>query len=330
MLNIMLDSFTEWFAMVQAWLFETLVQPVLFQAGLGDITEQAFEGTEWFMVGVIELLVLFTLLRPLEAWFPVQTIPDSRPRWNDFTYTAVHRLGLFSLLIFFLLDPLMDQLAALLHLQDVRPFNLESLWPEMPPLASFFIYLVVFDFFDYWYHRMQHHFNWWWSLHSLHHSQQYMNLWSDNRNHLLDDLLRDIYMGLIALGLGVAPSQYVMLVSLSRCLQSLQHANLRLHFGRVGEWLLVSPRYHRLHHGIGAGHESNGPGTLGGCNFAVLFSIWDILFRTIDTSTAFVATGVRDQLPPPQGQGREYGNGFWAQQWLGLRRLSAVLRRKEG
>ena len=31
-------------------------------------------------------------------------------------------------------------------------------------------------------------------------------------------------------------------------------------------------------------------------------------------------TGVRDQLP--QEGGRDYGRGFWMQQWLGLMRLA--------
>lgn len=321
---------SEWFAMVQAWLFENIVLPIVFQFGLGEFTESAFEGTEWFLVGLIELTLLFLILRPLEAWRPVQVLADPYARWNDFIYTVLHRLGLFSLAIFFALDPLLDHLLAQWHLRGLQTFNLESLWPNMGPLTSFFIYLVVLDFFDYWYHRAEHHFNWWWALHSLHHSQRDMNLWSDNRNHLLDDLLRDVYMGVIAILLGVAPSQYVLLVSLSRALQSLQHANVRLHFGKWGERLLVSPRYHRTHHAIGFGHESQGAGSLGGCNFAVLFPIWDILFKSADFRPDYAATGVRDQLPTPEAgrpEGVDYGRGFWAQQWLGLVRLARALRR---
>jgi sterol desaturase/sphingolipid hydroxylase (fatty acid hydroxylase superfamily) len=30
-------------------------------------------------------------------------------------------------------------------------------------LVSFIIYLVVFDFANYWLHRAQHRFNWWWA-----------------------------------------------------------------------------------------------------------------------------------------------------------------------
>ena len=322
MIQFLADSF----GTAQGWLFETLIQPLVFHLGFGEFVEEAFEGTEWLLTGLCELVLLFLVLRPMEALIPVRKIADPRARWNDFLYTVLHRVGLFSVLIFFTLDPLLDSLAAMLRFESFHPFNLESLVPGLGPMASFLLYFVVLDFFDYWYHRASHQFNWWWGLHSLHHSQQDMNLWSDNRNHLLDDLLRDVYMGVIALGIGVEPSQYVLLVSVSRILQSLQHANVRLHFGRIGERLLVSPRYHRMHHAIGVGHESKGQGTLGGCNFAVLLPVWDILFGTANFTLEFVATGVRDQLPQTAADGavvagRHYGRGFWAQQWLGLKRM---------
>jgi sterol desaturase/sphingolipid hydroxylase (fatty acid hydroxylase superfamily) len=313
----------DYFAAVQAWLFETIVQPLLFWSGLGEFTENAFEGTEWFLIGVCELLLLWLMLRPLEALIPVHAFNDRRARWNDFIYTVVHRLGAFTLVIFFLLDPLIDQFTAFLHLHGIHQLDLDKIWPGVTdlPLVSFFLYLLVLDFFDYWYHRAQHNIGWWWGLHSLHHSQQNMNLWSDDRNHLLDDLLRDLFMAVIALCIGVQPGQYVLLVALSRILQSVQHANIRLHFGSIGERLLVSPRFHRLHHAIGVGHESRGRDSLGGHNFAVLFPIWDVLFGTARFGGGFALTGIRDQMPPPQGKGRDYGHGFWRQQWRGLRRM---------
>lgn len=322
----MMQLFSDWFGAAQGWLFETVIQPLVFQLGFGEYVEEAFEGTEWLLIGVLELTLLFLVLRPMEALIPVHKFNDPRARWNDFIYTVLHRIGLFSVLIFFTLDPLLDSLAGLLRFESFQPFNLETLWPGISPLGAFFVYFVVLDFFDYWYHRASHHFNWWWALHGLHHSQQNMNLWSDNRNHLLDDFLRDIYMGVIALAIGVEPSQYVLLVSVSRILQSLQHANVRIHFGWLGERLLVSPRYHRMHHAIGVGHESKGAGTLGGCNFAVLLPIWDILFRTANFTPEFVTTGIRDQLPTTAADGsvkpgREYGKGFWSQHWLALKRM---------
>jgi sterol desaturase/sphingolipid hydroxylase (fatty acid hydroxylase superfamily) len=328
----MIQYFVELFGSAQGWLFESLVQPFIFVSGLGEFTEEAFEGTEWFLTGMCELAALYIILRPLEALMPVHAFGDRRARWNDFVYTLVHRLGLFSIAVFFTLDPVMDHFAGLLRLEGVHPFNLESLLPGMSPIASFLLYLVVLDFFDYWYHRAEHQVNWWWGLHSLHHSQQDMNLWSDNRNHLLDDLLRDIYRALVALAIGVPPGQFVLLVSVSRALQSLQHANVRIHFGRFGERLLVSPRFHRMHHAIGLGHEARGKGTLRGCNFGVLLPAWDLLFRTANFEPRFETTGVRDQLPRSDASGatvpgRDYGRGFWRQQWLGLKRMVEFARR---
>ncbi|MRW87944.1 fatty acid hydroxylase [Pseudoduganella sp. FT26W] len=310
----MTETLSDWLGVAQGWLFETVIQPLVFQLGFGAFVEDAFEGTEWLLIGMLELALLFLVLRPLESLIPAQPITDPRARWNDFLYTVLHRIGVFSLLIFFTLDPLLDSIAGWLRFDGFHPFNLEALWPGIGPLGAFAVYFVALDFCDYWYHRASHKFNWWWALHGLHHSQQNMNLWSDDRNHILDDLLRDVYMGVIALGIGVEPAQYVLLVSVSRILQSLQHANVRIHFGWLGERLLVSPRYHRMHHAIGAGQ--------GGCNFAVLLPVWDILFRTADFTPRFVATGIRDQL-----SGREYGRGFWSQQWLGLKRMIEYARK---
>jgi sterol desaturase/sphingolipid hydroxylase (fatty acid hydroxylase superfamily) len=328
----MIQHFIDLFAQVQGWLFQTMVEPFMYVAGLGEFAEDAFDGVEWFLTGVCELAALYLLLRPLESLIPAQKLGNRYARLNDFIYTVIHRLGLFSVAVFFTLDPLLDRVAGWLRLDGVHPFNLESLIPGMSPTVSFLLYLVVLDFFEYWFHRAQHQFSWWWGLHSLHHSQRDMNLWSDNRNHLLDDLLHDIYMAVIALAIGVAPAQFVLLVSVSRSLQSLQHANVRIHFGWL-EPLLVSPRFHRQHHAIGIGHESHGQGSLGGCNFGVLLPVWDLLFRTARFSREFPAVGVRDQLPRVDANGvtvpgRDYGRGFWRQQWLGLVRMVQFARGK--
>ena len=181
----------------------------------------------------------------------------------------------------------------------------------------------MFDFFSYWYHRAQHQFHWWWKLHALHHAQRQMTMWSDNRNHLLDDVLHDVFFVFLAVLIGVAPGQFVALVALMQLSENLQHANLRVWFGRFGDRIWVSPRFHRMHHAIGIGHESqppaaNGaPAVLGGCNFGVLLPCWDMLFGTADFTLAYPATGVRDQVE----QGRDYGQGFWSQQWRGVLRL---------
>ena len=193
------------------------------------------------------------------------------------------------------------------------------------------LYLLVFDFVDYGIHRGQHRFEWWWRLHALHHSQRQMTMWSDNRNHLLDDLLRDAIIVFVAQCIGVAPGQFVAIVALTQLSENLHHANLRLWFGQVGERLWVSPRFHRMHHAMGLGPEAApGQGTdqhlhaavPGGHNFGVLLPWWDMLFGTANFEHRYEPTGVRDQVEADaDGRVRDYGRGFWAQQWRGLLRL---------
>ena len=144
-----------------------------------------------------------------------------------------------------------------------------------------------------------------------------MTIWSDDRNHLLDDMLRDVLVVFVSQLVGVPPAQFVAIVAITQLAQSFSHANLRMHFGAIGERLLVSPRFHRHHHSIA--YDASTPGPAGGYNFAALFPIWDVLFRSARFGVGYGPTGIHDQQP--ELGGRDYGRGFWAQQWLGLKRM---------
>lgn len=312
----MIDSVVGLFDVVHTWLFENLVQPAMYVSGLMLYQEDAYTATEWVLLGALQMTLLYLVLRPLESLFPAERWADRRGLGVDVIYTLLHRLGGFSLLVFMLLTPVIQTATEELRAFGFTPLNLDAAWPGLTdiPWVSFLLYLVMLDFVDYLLHRLQHRLRWWWALHSLHHSQQKMSFWSDDRNHLLDDLLIDGIKAALALVIGVEPGQFVGLVVASRVLESIQHANVPWSFGLLGR-CVVSPIFHRRHHAIGFGHE----GRARGCNFAVLFPIWDVLFRTADWSTAIEPTGIRDQLPD-QGA-RDYGKGFWRQQWLGCKRL---------
>ncbi len=309
------------FGDLQQSLFEAAVQPLLFNLGLGNLLEDGYRATGWLLVGLVQIAIMLTLFSALERWRPVEAVSDRRAVRVDVLYTLIHRLGLFRVLLFFSVDPLWDALVGRLRLAGLPSFSIDALWPGVTDVAlvSFLLYLLLFDLVDYGLHRAQHSFNWWWQLHAVHHSQRQMTLWSDNRNHLLDDLIHDSVLVLVALLVGIAPTQFVAVVACTQLLESLSHANVRLSFGRWGSRLLVGPQYHRSHHRIGLGHESAGAGSLGGHNYAVLFPLWDLLFGSARFDQRYEPTGIRDQLPAAGG--RDYGRGFWAQQWLGLQRL---------
>ena len=318
-METLVDLIVYTFANLQSQAFAGLILPTLYALGFSAYTEVAFDATELFLIGVFEVLFMAVFFGALEKWRPVEHWQDRKAVRVDVIYTLINRLGFVPLAIFLLLLPLVGALDGWLRMQNIIPPKLEDALPFLhdSPFSSFVFYLVILDFFAYWLHRGQHQINVWWALHSLHHSQRQMTFWSDNRNHLLDVVMTDVAFALVALLIGVPPAQFVTLVVAGRVVESLSHANLRVSFGRIGEYLLVSPRFHRVHHAIGLGHE----GRAQGCNFAVLFPVWDVLFRTANFADVYPGTGVRDQL-----EGRDYGRGFWAQQVLGVKRMVEVLQ----
>ncbi|EFH13518.1 sterol desaturase family protein [Pseudoroseomonas cervicalis] len=300
---------------VNGWIFETLVQPALFSLGLMEWAEDAFEWIDFALFGLLQVVIIYLVCRPLEAWKPVEPRQDRRSIRTDIFYTLLTRLGLLPLVAFILFASVEARLSGMVADSGWIPPTLETMFPILRewPLLALCVYIVVLDFGEYWRHRFQHMFGWWWALHSIHHAQRQMTFWTDDRNHIIDDVLGAIWFGAIALAIGVPPGHFPIVVVVLRVAESLSHANVRLSFGRVGERLFVSPRFHRLHHGeLGSGES--------GKNFAVLLPVWDWIFGTADfRRDVFPRTG-DPALPEAMATG-----GWLRQQWIGLRRMGAAL-----
>lgn len=311
----MFDALQDAWYGVNGWIFETLVQPVLYTMGMMEWAEDAFEWLDFAMFGVLQVVIVYLVCRPLEAWQPVEPRSDRRSIRTDILYTMLTRLGLLPLIAFAVFASMQARLSGLVAESGWIPPTLETLLPILRdwPLLALAVYIIVLDFGEYWRHRFQHSFGWWWALHSIHHAQRQMTFWTDDRNHIVDDLIGAIWFGGIALLIGVPPGQFPIVVVVLRVAETLSHANVRLSFGRIGERLIVSPRFHRLHHGELAQGES-------GKNFAVLLPVWDWIFGTADfRRDVFPRTGDPD-LPEDLATG-----GWLRQQLLGLRQMGAAL-----
>lgn len=316
------------FGAAQQWLFEAVVQPVVFAVGLGARVEEAFDGTGWLLIGLLQLAVMVTAIAALERWRPVEAVVDRRAVRTDVVFTLIHRLGLVALGLYFVVQPVADAIAHHARMAHLPTLALDDLWPGVTdrPVVSFVLYLLLFDFVDYLYHRAQHAIGPWWALHAVHHSQRQMTMWSDNRVHLVDDGLRALVMAVVALAVGIGPGQFLAVLAAMQLYESYTHANVRVRYGPVLGRILVSPSFHRRHHAMWPdGPARNAEPAVRGApprsaNFGVLFSFWDVLLGTADLRAGTGPTGIDDQVATPGRPAREYGRGFWALQWRALGR----------
>ena len=302
------------FDFLAGWLQEHALLPLLYALGLMQWEDISFGWALFAVYGAAQVALTYAVCVPLERWRPVERWPDARAVTVDILYTLISRVGLLPLVTFVLFFQLQVMLNGFLADHGWVPPTLERFFPFLlgQPALTFCLYVVILDFSDYWRHRLSHRFGWWYSLHALHHAQRQMTFWSDDRNHLLDEVFSFAWFTAVALLIGIPPMQFPLLVLLLRLLESLSHANVRLSFGRLGERLLVSPRFHRAHHGTtAAGRES--------VNYGAILPWWDMLFRTADFSRDYVRTG------DPTAEEAMATGSYAMQQWAGLRRL---LRRR--
>lgn len=310
----MIEWAEQLFGALHQWTFEQWIQPLLFQLGWMSFDELAYEWTHLFLLGTLEIVALWAILRPVEAWWPAERWMDRSATRVDVLYTLLARLGILPIAFFLLLTPTFDWVNGQLRLAGIIPPNVEDLL-GLGMGGTLVIYLIIQDFADYWRHRFQHRFGMWWALHSLHHSQRQMTFWTDEREHLLDQVIAAIWRAAIGLAIGVPPAAFLGVTLLTGAIESFSHANTPISFGWIGDRVLVSPVFHRLHHAMHEGHS----GPAKGCNFAAVLPVWDILFGTADFSKSYHPTGIEDQL-----EGRDYGDSFWRQQWLALRRIAGA------
>lgn len=302
------------FWLAAGWLQGHLVIPMLWRLDMMQWEDIGFGWVLFAIYGVAQVCVTLAICMPLERWRPVERWPSNRAVLVDVGYTLISRIGVLPLVTFVIFYQVQVWLSGWLTDHGYIPPTLEGFFPYLlgKQMLTFFLYVVILDFADYWRHRFSHRVRWWWALHSLHHAQRQMTFWSDDRNHLLDDVISFVWFMMVALLIGIPPMQFPLAVLLLRLIESLSHANARLHFGWLGERLLVSPRFHRAHHGVRAAGKRS-------CNYGAIFPWWDMMFATADFGEDYVATG------DPTGEEALASGSYLAQQWAGLRRLAGSL-----
>ncbi len=308
---------TDPFAWIAGWIHETVLLPLLWHAGLMQWEDTAFMWALFATYGVLQVAINTLICVPAERFMPLVRWKRSETVGMDVVYTLIARIGVFPLITFFGFYWTQTALNGWLAEHGYIPPTLDTLVPALlgMPVLTFFIYAVLLDFADYWRHRFSHTFGWWYGLHALHHAQRQMTFWSDDRNHVLDDVITYVWFIAAGLLIGVPPMQFPLLVLVLRLVESFSHANTRISFGWLGERLLVLPQFHRAHHGLDAAGRNS-------CNYGGVFPWWDMMLGTADFRHDVLETG--DNRAP-----EALASGSWlAQQKAGLALSWRLLTRR--
>ena len=142
----------------------------------------------------------------------------------------------------------------------------------LPVWAQFLAVLVAGDFMEWFVHNALHRVPWLWRFHRVHHSIVVMDWIGNFRFHWGESLLYNSIKHLPMALLGADASVVLLAAVTSTGIGHLNHSNLNISWGPV-RYLLNSPRMHIWHHEKGLRGGA-------GVNFAVVFSLWDWVFRT--------------------------------------------------
>ncbi|MDR3003957.1 MAG: sterol desaturase family protein [Acidovorax sp.] len=301
------------------------VVPVVQALDIAQAAGDPREIAEAVLIAAIQLLLIAGVMRPLESLLPAERWQDRRLTTVDRNFTLLMLLGLFPLFSFLVLMPFAQLLGAGPATSEASGLKALVPWFEDHPYVLFAVYYLVYDCAYYWIHRAQHVLPWWWAMHSMHHSQRQMSCWTNDRSNYLDGMLQSIILACVALAMGVEPSEFALLTLLSELVQNFSHANVALRLGwlgKVGERLLIGPRFHRNHHML---RDAQRP-ERHNCNFGQVLPWWDQIFGTaLYHDEAMRPTGVGDPVVDADN-----GMGVIAMQWYTLQRFWGAVRCRAG
>jgi sterol desaturase/sphingolipid hydroxylase (fatty acid hydroxylase superfamily) len=150
-------------------------------------------------------------------------------------------------------------------------------WYELVEAAPWWIvipaYILLADLGAYWAHRALH-MRWLWPTHAWHHSSQNLYWLSGLRASPVHILILTFpyYVAYMVFPLPESAAVAVAALVVNTIVQHLIHSNIRVPCARALERLLITPRFHFVHHDVDPAK--------GNTNFGLMFSLWDRWFGT--------------------------------------------------
>lgn len=139
----------------------------------------------------------------------------------------------------------------------------------MPFLAQVALVVFVWEFGQYWMHRLMHNWEPFWLTHAPHHHITQLNAMKGAVGNPLELFL--ISLGVVAL-LDVSPAAYLCAFSVTGVVSTFNHANVRSNPPMFYSFFFTSIRHHSYHHSVG--YENTR------CNYGNALILIDRIFGT--------------------------------------------------
>lgn len=173
-------------------------------------------------------------------------------------------------------------------------FDHATTWPVYIQIIAA---LLLAEFLIWFNHLVRHKIQTLWLFHAVHHSQKELNIFTDDRVHIIDLFFGQLLAFIPFFIFHVSSLYAVVIIGIYKPIHNrFIHANLKLNLGWLG-WIFTSPQFHRVHHSTDPAHADK--------NFGVYLSIYDYFFRTACLSrNVYPETGIADYKFPSEDKVR--------------------------
>jgi sterol desaturase/sphingolipid hydroxylase (fatty acid hydroxylase superfamily) len=216
----------------------------------------------YYTIGILVLSVFIFIW--LERKYPyTRGIPLFRDGfWVDLIWYTFIQSYFLKIFIF---DYIILPLDKVWHLSGL---HLVGSWPVAVQVLFF---LVVHDFYIYWFHRAQHTSRWLWRTHEAHHSNKEIDWLAGTRSHALEILINQTIEFAPIILLGANPIVVPIKALIDAVWGMYIHSNIDVRTGKL-QYIINGPEMHQWHH-------ANDRAVFY-ANYSTKFAVWDWLFGT--------------------------------------------------
>ncbi len=210
------------------------------------------------------LLVIFIFFFCLEIIIPLRNNVKRR------SFRLLTNLGLILSATFFI-KIIFGQIFILNYHFERALFNQITLDPKIEFIVSF----LALDLMIYFWHRINHRFDFLWRFHKVHHFDQELDASSALRFHFGELFLSQLYRFPFIFLLGIKGEVLFWFEFFTTAMAIFHHSNINLPFlfENILIKLVVTPKMHEIHHSVVSGEMRSNLGTV--------FSFWDRMFKSL-------------------------------------------------